>query len=177
MLQFSFSIFIYNDGILTIIAFSSIFAQQSLGFQLNEIFILFALVQASAFIGSIGFGILTDKIGAKKTITITLLIWIFVVGCSFCYNKNDLLFYFYDCRNFTWLLTSIKPSLMGALLQKHEAEFLDFMTASAEKHLLWLALFFGLISCVMNDQRLAVLSVGVFLLSELLFCNLLTTTM
>ena len=81
--NFSFSIFIYNDGILTIIAFSSIFAQQSLGFQLNEIFILFALVQASAFIGSIGFGILTDKIGAKKTITITLLIWIFVVGCSY----------------------------------------------------------------------------------------------
>ena len=142
---FLLAFFIYNDGILTIIAFSSIFAQQSLGFQLNEIFILFALVQASAFIGSIGFGILTDKIGAKKTITITLLIWIFVVGCSY-FVTTKMIYYSISMIAGISLGSSqaSSRSLMARLTPKNmKQNFSDFMTASAEKHLPWLVLFYS----------------------------------
>src|SRR5512143_1315453 len=77
--RFLIAFFIYNDGILTIIAFAAIFAEKILRMSDKEIIVFFAVVQTSAIIGSVVFGVITDKIGPKKTITITLIIWIAIV--------------------------------------------------------------------------------------------------
>ncbi|HUI63535.1 MAG TPA: MFS transporter, partial [Bacteroidota bacterium] len=58
--RFLIAFFIYNDGILTVIAFAAIFAEHILGMSDAAIILFFAIVQTSAVLGSVAFGIITD---------------------------------------------------------------------------------------------------------------------
>jgi UMF1 family MFS transporter len=80
--RFLIAFFIYNDGILTVISFAAIFAEETLHMSDKEIIVFFAVVQTSAVLGSVIFGHVTDKIGPKKTILITLILWIGISGIS-----------------------------------------------------------------------------------------------
>jgi UMF1 family MFS transporter len=82
--RFLIAFFIYNDAILTIIAFAAIFAKEMLGMSDSEMIAFFAVVQTSAVIGSFIFGFVNDRIGPKKTIGITLFIWLGItIGAYF----------------------------------------------------------------------------------------------
>ena len=81
--RFLFAFFLYNDAIITIIAFASIFASNILKMTDEQVIIFFVIVQSTAIAGSFIFGIVSDHIGPKKTITITLVIWIIVVIGAF----------------------------------------------------------------------------------------------
>ncbi|MEW6061109.1 MAG: MFS transporter, partial [Bacteroidota bacterium] len=163
--RFLLAFFIYNDGILTVISFASLFATQTLKFTLQEVLVLFAVVQASAIVGSIIFGVIADKIGPKRTIAINLFFWMFVVAAA----------YFVESKEMFYLIASIAGSSMGAsqassrslmaqLTPKHhEAEFFGFYDGLCGKASAVVGTFlFGLISYITGDQRLAVVSVGLF---------------
>ena len=64
--RFLVAFFVYNDGVLTIIAFAALFAERVLQMNDAEIIRFFAVVQTSAIVGSAVFGVLTDKIGPKR---------------------------------------------------------------------------------------------------------------
>jgi MFS transporter, UMF1 family len=81
--RFLLAYFIYNDGILTVIAFAAIFASKTLGMDQKEQVMFFLLVQGTALLGSLLFGALTNRIGARQGIAITLLIWIGVVVAAY----------------------------------------------------------------------------------------------
>ena len=93
LVRFLLAYFFYNDAILTVIAFSSIYAQNTLGFTTGELIVFFMLVQTTAIAGSIIFGFVTDKIGPKRTIVITLLIWFVVVLAAIFADRKELFFY------------------------------------------------------------------------------------
>lgn len=81
--KFLIAFFIYNDGILTVILFASLYAESTLGFNTQERLVLFIIVQGSALIGSLLFGSLTNRFGARNVIIITLTIWVIVVISAF----------------------------------------------------------------------------------------------
>ena len=64
---------IYNDGLVTIFAFGGIYAAGEFGFALEQVLIFGIVVNVAAGAGAIAFGYLDDRIGAKLTITISLL--------------------------------------------------------------------------------------------------------
>jgi UMF1 family MFS transporter len=74
---------LYTDGINTVVAFSGIFAVQALGFTPKDLIIFFLIIQLSAGAGSYGFGILTDRIGPKRVIAITLWMWVGIAIWAF----------------------------------------------------------------------------------------------
>lgn len=163
--RFMLAFFIYNDGILTVISFASIFAQQSLNFSLREIIILFAVVQGSGIIGSILFGIVTDKIGPKKTITINLILWLIVVTGAYFVQSKELFFAIAVVAGSSLgAAQSSSRSLMALLTPKErEAEFFGFYDGLCGKASAVIGTFlFGLISYLTNNQRLSILSVGAF---------------
>jgi UMF1 family MFS transporter len=172
---FLVAFFLYNDGILTVISFASIFAQQSLGFSLQEILILFAVVQASAIIGSLIFGQLTDRLGPKTAIVISLVCWIgVVVGAYFVTDKA--VFYVIGvvagaCMGGS---QSASRSLMAMLTPSdHEAEFFGFYDGFCGKASAVIGTFvFGLLSWMTGSQRVAVLSVGLFFVAGLSLLHL-----
>jgi UMF1 family MFS transporter len=162
--------FLYNDGILTVISFASIFAKQSLDFTLQEILILFAVVQASAIVGSLIFGSMTDRIGPKRAIIVSLVCWIGVVVGA----------YFVTDKTFFYLIGVVAGACMGgsqsasrsfmALLTPadHEAEFFGFYDGFCGKASAVIGTFvFGVLSWATGSQRVAVLSVGLFFLAGL----------
>ncbi|HTR80361.1 MAG TPA: MFS transporter [Bacteroidota bacterium] len=163
--RFMLAFFIYNDGILTVISFASIFAQQSLNFSLKEIILLFAVVQASGIIGSVIFGIVTDRIGPKKTIDINLVLWLFVVTAAY-FVQTKMMFFCISIVAGSSLgaAQSASRSLMALLTPKErEAEFFGFYDGLCGKASAVIGTFlFGLISYLTNNQRLSILSVGLF---------------
>lgn len=167
--RFLLSYFVYIDGVNTIIVFSAIFARQTLKFELSEIILFFALVQTSAILGSIIFGILSDHIGQKKTLTITLVIWVLIViAAYFVMSKMG----FYVIGLFAGIAMgssqSISRSLMSHLTPVHKkTEFFGFFSFFGKASAIVGPLIFGIIS-TFADQRTAIVSVGVLLLLGLI---------
>ena len=162
---FLVAFFFYNDGILTVISFASIFAQQSLDFSLKEILLLFAVVQASAIAGSLVFGFMTDRIGPKKTIITSVLCWIGVVISAYLVTSKP---WFYGIGVVAGLCMggsqSASRSFMAMLTPAdREAEFFGFYDGFCGKASAVVGTFvFGALSWATGNQRIAVLSVGLF---------------
>ena len=64
---------IYNDGLVTIFAFGGIYAAGVFGFSITDVLIFGIAINLAAGIGAIAMGYLDDRIGAKRTIVISLL--------------------------------------------------------------------------------------------------------
>lgn len=169
--RFLVAFFIYNDAILTVIAFASIYAGQTLKFTFLDIIIFFIIVQSTAILGSVIFGIITDHIGPKKTITITLFIWIAVVIGAF-FATSKLAFYIVGLLAGASIGSSQSSSrsLMALLTPKsREAEFFGFYDGLCGKASAVVGPFlFGLISAASGSQRIAVISVGFFFILGLI---------
>ncbi len=162
--RFLIAFFLYNDGILTVIAFAAIFAQQVLAMTDTEIIGFFAVVQTSAILGSLVFGIITDKIGPKRTITITLLLWIgIVIGAFFVQTATQFYLVALAAGVATGSSQSASRSLMALLTPKNrEAEFFGFYDGLCGKASAVIGpLLFG-ITADLTGERVATLAIGLF---------------
>jgi len=81
--RFLVAFFVYNDSILTIILFASIFGQETLHLTTESLVFFFLIVQSTALVGSLVFGWITPAIGARQSILITLAVWIGVVVAAY----------------------------------------------------------------------------------------------
>lgn len=168
--RFLVAFFIYNDGILTVIAFAAIFAEHVLNMSDSAIILFFAIVQSSAIAGSIVFGIVTDKIGPKRTISITLAIWIaIVIGAYFVASVAAFYVVALAAGVAIGSSQSASRSLMALLTPKeHEAEFFGFYDGLCGKASAVVGpLVYGIISDL-SGERLAALAIGVFFLAGLI---------
>jgi UMF1 family MFS transporter len=167
--KFLLSYFLYIDGINTIIIFSSIFARETLHLEIVDIIVFFALVQTSAIIGSVLFGILADHLGQKQSLSITLLLWLIIVVVAY-FTTNKLLFYGLGLLAGIALGSSqsTSRSLMSTItpLEK-KTEFFGFYSFFGKASAIIGPLIFGYISSMFN-QRAAILSVGLLILAGLI---------
>ena len=168
--KFLLAFFLYNDAIITIIAFASIFANNVLKMSDEEIIYFFVIVQSTAVAGSFIFGIVSDHIGPKKTITITLVIWLIVViGAFFVSTIPE----FYVIGLLAGISIgssqSCSRSLMALLTPKErEAEFFGFYDGLFGKSSAVIGpLFYGIISDISNE-RVAALAIGLFFITGLI---------
>src|SRR5262249_40865464 len=65
----------YEDGVNTVIVFSSVFAATTLGFGVRELVFLYILVQFSALLGAWAMAGPTDRQGPKFVVVVSLLLW------------------------------------------------------------------------------------------------------
>ena len=169
--RFLLAYFFYNDAILTVIAFSSIYAQNTLGFTTGELIAFFMLVQTTAIAGSIIFGFVTDKIGPKRTIVMTLIIWFVVVVAAIFADSKELFFY-------TGMLAGMSMgssqaasrSMMTRLTpREHVTEFFGFYDGTFGKASAVAGPFvFGLVSSQAGSQKAALASLLLFFTTGLL---------
>ncbi len=168
--RFLIAFFIYNDGILTVIAFAAIFAEHILHMGDREIVVFFAIVQTSAVIGSVIFGVITDAIGPKKTISITLIIWLGITIGAF-FVRSVATFYIVAMSAGVAIGSSQSASrgLMALLTpREREAEFFGFYDGLCGKASAVIGPFvYGLVAD-MTGERFAALSIGVFFLAGFL---------
>jgi UMF1 family MFS transporter len=168
--RFLIAFFLYNDGILTVIAFAAIFAESTLKMGDAGIIAFFAIVQTSAILGSVLFGIITDAIGPKRTIGITLCLWIgIVVGAYFV--RSEELFYVIALLAGVAIGSSqsASRSLMALLTPAgREAECFGFYDGLCGKASAVIGpLTYGVIADL-TSERIAALSIGLFFLAGLI---------
>jgi MFS transporter, UMF1 family len=167
--KFLISFFIYMDGVHTVIIFASIYARITLGFTIVEIVLFFITVQSTAIVGSAAFGILSDSIGRKRTLSITLLMWIAVVLIAY-FTTDKLWFYVVGLIAGAAMGSSqsTSRSLMSTIIPLHKkTEFFGFYSFFGKSSAILGPSLFGLLSSMFN-QRIAVLSVGLFFIVGLL---------
>ncbi len=73
---FLLSLFFAMAGLYIIISFTFIYGDQVIGWEPKFQMLMFVLTQVTAAAGAILFGFLQDRLGAKKTFNLTLLLWI-----------------------------------------------------------------------------------------------------
>jgi UMF1 family MFS transporter len=78
-LAFIASSFLYQDAIGTIISFMAVFAVKAMGFQEGSETKLFLVLTIPAILGSYVAGRLVDRLGARRTLGMTIVAWILLL--------------------------------------------------------------------------------------------------
>lgn len=175
--KFLLAYFIYVDAINTVIIFSSSFARHTLKMQIDEIIIFFLLVQTAAIIGSVIFGILSDHIGQKITLNITLILWLSIVITVYFIEDKTL---FYIVGFFAGISMGSSQSTSRSLMSlisppEKKTEFFGFYSFFGKASAILGPFIFGVIASYFN-QRLAITSVGIFFLIGLLLLQRVSET-
>jgi UMF1 family MFS transporter len=78
-LRFIVTSLIYQDAIGTIVTFMTVYAVKALGFDAGSAVTIFVVLTIPAIFGSYVAGWMSDRIGPKKTLQVTLWIWVFLL--------------------------------------------------------------------------------------------------
>jgi len=152
---------------------------------MQELILFFLIVQTTAIVGSIIFGVVSDSIGQKRAISISLFIWIFTVILAYYTSSEHNIIVLYLSKS-TGLSTneimnksfyivgllagsvmggtqSTSRSLMSRLTPSNKkTEFFGFYSLFGKSSAIVGPLVFGFVSYITGNQRLAILSVGIF---------------
>jgi len=167
---FLLSYFFYIEGVNTVIFFSGNYASTTLGYSNSELLIFFLTVQTTAIVGSVLFGIIADSIGQKKVIVISLLMWLITVLLAFLIeDKNGFYIVGLIAGSAMGSSQSASRSLMSKLTPPdRKTEFFGFYSFFGKSSAVIGPLVFGSVSFLSGNQRLAIISIGVFFLVGLL---------
>jgi MFS transporter, UMF1 family len=162
--------FFYIEGVNTVIFFSGNYASTTLGFSDTELLIFFIAVQTTAIVGSILLGIVADSIGQKRTIVITLFMWIVTVLLAyFIHDKSGFYVVGFLAGAAMGSCQSTSRSLMSKLTPpERKTEFFGFYSFFGKSSAVVGPLVFGLVSYLSGDQRLAIISILFFFIVGLL---------
>ncbi|HOQ79675.1 MAG TPA: MFS transporter [Candidatus Cloacimonadota bacterium] len=165
--KFLIAYLLYNDGITVVISFASIYGAFRFGMNAGEMIIYFIIAQPASFLGALIFGYLYDKIGAKKSISITLIIWILtVLWVYFCNSKTE---YYFIGLAAGFAMGSCQANSRAFFTQltppDKMTEFFGFYSVTGRLASVVGPLLYGEIAHRSGDQRTAILSViGFFVL-------------
>lgn len=74
------STFFAMSGIYIIITYAFIYGAQVIGWEERIRTLMFIIVQITAAVGALGFGFIQDRLGARRTYRITLLMWMIAIA-------------------------------------------------------------------------------------------------
>lgn len=167
--RFLLAYFLYIDAVNTIIVFSSIFADETLKLGVEEIILFFAIVQTSAVVGSLLFGVLADKIGHKRSLVISLFLWLVILVLAY-FVVDKMAFFGVGILAGIALGSSqsASRSLMSSLVPpEKKTEFFGFYSFFGKASAIIGPALFGVVSSNVN-QRAALLAVSVLLIAGLI---------
>lgn len=156
--------FVFYAGLSSIIAFVGVYAQRTVGFTSSELILLFLVVQISSAGGAFVFGFIQDRLGARRTIQLSLVLWI----------ATCVITYFTDSKAVFWgialgaglgigSLQSASRALVGLFSPVGKSgEFFAFWGLAGKGAYAFGPLIFGLISSSSGSQRAAILATAVF---------------
>jgi MFS transporter, UMF1 family len=164
-LQFLIAYLIYNDGIQTIITVSTIFASSELGLSTSTLVQVILMIQFVAAGGAMAFNFLAGRIGAKKAIMFSLVIWVGLV--IYAYG------FLYTATQF-WVMGAILALVLGGsqalsrslfsqmIPKNQEAEYFSLYEIS-ERGTSWLGpVAFAVALQLTGVQRTAIITLIIF---------------
>jgi UMF1 family MFS transporter len=173
-LRYLVAYLIYNDGIQTVIVVAAAFATSELGVDAQTVLLLVLMIQFVAFGGALLFGRIAGRIGAKRSIMITLLVWSAVVIYAFAFLNNTMQLFVLGVPLALVLGGSqaLSRSLFSQMIPTdHEAEYFGFYEIS-ERGTSWIGTFvFALAVQLTGSQRIAIVALILFFVAGLLLLS------
>ena len=155
---------IYNDGLVTVFSFASIFAAATFGLTTEQLIVFGIAINVASGVSSLALGPVTDRLGGKKTILITLAI--LMVATIIGATAGTLPTFWVAALLLGAMVgpnQAASRSLLGLLspAERH-AEFFGFFAFSGKLASILGPLLYGLTLDVTGSQRIAMGSILVF---------------
>jgi UMF1 family MFS transporter len=155
---------VYNDGVVTVIYFAGLYASGTLKFTTAEFAVLLIVMNVVAAAGAFAFGSIADRIGQKRTIYITLVVWLTAVVLAYFSESKQS---FYVVAAFAGVgmgsCQSVSRSLFALFTpRENAAEFSGFLGIAGKALAFVGPIVFGTVSNATGSQRPAILAIGSF---------------
>jgi len=170
LVRFLSVFFVYSAGLTSVIAFAAVFAVNTLGFTDSELRILFIVLQLSSAGGALGFGAIQDRLGAPRTIQVTLVLWVLVCTGVYLVQTKGAFWGVALCAGLgIGSLQSASRALVGLFAPPEKtAEFFGLWGLAGKAAYMVGPLSFGLLSSATGSQRIAILSTAGFFILGLI---------
>jgi len=157
----------YTDGINTVVKFAAIYATATMGFTNAEMIWLFLVLNVVAFPGALGAGYVADWIGGRRTVILTLLLWVAVVVTAFLATTKAVFWAMaFGAALGMGSTQAVGRSFMAQITPPlRESEFFGFYVLSGKLASIFGPLLFGSLSHWTGSQRIAVISLLPFFLA------------
>jgi UMF1 family MFS transporter len=157
---------IYNDGIQTVISQASVYGVKELKLSQEVLVPTILMVQFLAFGGALGLGALARRIGAKRTVLVSLVLWTGVLAAAYVMPERRALPFILLGGAIGIVLggsQALSRSLFSQLIPAgKEAEYFSLYEIS-DRGTSWLGpLVFGLVFQFTGSYRLAIISLLAF---------------
>lgn len=167
LVRFLVARMLYNDGLVTLIAFGGIYANGTFGMRLPEIVLFGMALNVVAGIGALLFGIVDDRIGGKKTVMWTLLalfvgtlILVWAPTKAWFWGAGMIIGIFIGPNQ------SASRSLMGRFVpERHQAQGFGFYAFSGKATSFLGPMMLGVIVDVFENQRVGMATVLLFFIA------------
>lgn len=161
--KFIVAFWLYNNGIGTIIFMATIYGTE-LGFSSTTTIGTLLMVQFVAIPFAFLFGWLAKKIGTKKSILLSLLIYTLIaIGGYFLYKEIHFWLLGFAVATVQGGSQALSRSLCGRMMPKSKsAEFFSFFSVSEKIAGTVGPLLFGVVSRIMGGSRLSIVSLIIF---------------
>lgn len=162
--------FVFSSGLMSIIAFVGVYAERTVGFTASELIFLFLVVQVSSAGGAFVFGAVQDRLGARLTIQVSLLLWIATCLAAY-FTSSKLAFWVIAVTAGLGIgsLQSASRGLVGMFAPVGKSgEFFGLWGLFGKAAYAFGPPIFGIISSATGSQRTAILCTGVFFVAGLL---------
>jgi UMF1 family MFS transporter len=133
VLRFILTSFVYQDAIGTIISFMTLYAVKAVGFQQGSETTLFVVLTIPAVFGSYLYGRLVDRAGAKRSLALTLALWIALL-CAMIAVPGKSGFWvvgFLIGLNYGGVPTAERPVLLSLVPEAEAGRYFSLMLLSA----------------------------------------------
>lgn len=157
--------FLYQCGVSVVITLSAVYASAVMGFTTEDSLIMVFLVNITAAAGAFAFGYVQDRIGHKKALGATLVVWVVMAAVA---ASTETRTGFWIAANLAGLAMGSSQSAGRAMValfapKQRLAEFYSFWNMA-----LWLSAVVGPVSygaitfAADNNHRLAICTTGLF---------------
>ena len=145
-LRFILSSFVYQDAIGTIVGFMTLYAVKAVGFDKGAEVTLFLVLTVPSIFGSYIFGHLVDRIGAKRSLMLTLVLWIVLLAVMIVVPGKNA-FWLVGLAiglNFGGVPTAERPVLLSLVPDAEAGRYFSLMMLSSRAAAILGPLIWGL---------------------------------
>lgn len=161
---------IYNDGIHTVTSMATIYGKEELGLGTPHLMVTLLLVQVVAIGGALIFSLIANRIGARRSVMVSLVLWSGVVIYGYFIQTATEFFILGMVVGIVLGGTqALSRSFYGAMIpEQASAEFYGFYSVFSKFSAIWGTATFGVIKQITGSARLAIISLMVFFIVGLI---------
>lgn len=132
-LRFILASFVYQDAIGTIIGFMTLYAVKAVGFDKGREITVFLVLTVPSVFGSYLYGLLVDRLGAKRSLMMTLVLWIVLLVAMIAVPGQRAFWIvgFAIGLNFGGVPTAERPVLLGLVPDVEAGRYFSLMLLSS----------------------------------------------